>query len=308
MGQVGYVGSQGHHLFSKTTANGYLPGTTTRPIASLGSYGLKSNNGNDNFNALQVSLQRSFKNGFLWQTQYMWSHAITDASIGAGEAVSVENNSCLSCDRSSTNQDVRHTFTSNAVYQLPFGRGRRFMNQGVAGKIAEGWDLSGIFTARSGEPVNITITRKGNVMLDGITSGQRPNLVPGVSIYPAGGSTKSNWFNFAAFAVPAKYTWGNAPRYMGVGPGNYEVDTALSKRTSLFDRGGLTFRAEAFNLFNHPMFATPSGSLGTVTTNPASGAITAVNSSFGKITSILNSAATGTGTPRRLHLSVRLDF
>ena len=85
----------------------------TRPIPSLGTYGLKSNNGNSNFNALQVSLQRTFKNGFLWQTQYMWSHAITDASIGAGEAVSVENNSCLSCDRSSTNQDVRHTFTSN---------------------------------------------------------------------------------------------------------------------------------------------------------------------------------------------------
>jgi hypothetical protein len=187
---VGYVGSQGHHLFSKTTANGFLPKTTTRPIPSLGSYGLKSNNGNDNFNALQVSLQRTFKNGFLWQTQYMWGHAITDASIGAGEAVSVENNSCLSCDRSSTNQDVRHTITTNAVYQLPFGQGRRFLNEGVVGKIAGGWDLSGIGTARSGLPVNITITRKANVMQDGITSGQRPDLLPGVSIYPDGGSTR----------------------------------------------------------------------------------------------------------------------
>jgi hypothetical protein len=173
--------------------------------------------------------------------------------------------------------------------------------------MAGGWDLSGIFMARSGEPVNITITRKANVMQDGITSGQRPDMIPGVSLYPAGGSTLNNWFNFAAFAVPAKYTWGNAPRYLGRGPGNYEVDTALSKRTALFERGGLTFRAEAFNLFNHPMFATPSGGLGSVTTD-STGKITAVNPNFGKITSIINTGATGTGTPRRLQLSLRLDF
>lgn len=297
--QVGYVGSGGRHLFSKITANGYLPETTTRPIPSLGTYGLKGNSANDNFNALQASLQRSFKSGFLWQTQYMWSHAITDGSIGAGEAVSVENNSCLSCDRSSSNEDVRHTFISNAVYQLPFGQGRRFMNHGVTSKAVGGWDLSGVMSARTGLPVNITITRKGNVMQDGITSGQRPNLNPGVSIYPATGKTLNNWFNFAAFAVPAKYTWGNTPRYMGVGPGNYEVDTALSKRTAYSDHGDFTFRAEAFNLFNHPMFANPSGSLGS---SPGA------NSGFGKITSILNTGATGTGTPRRLQLSVRVDF
>jgi hypothetical protein len=305
--QVGYVGSGGRHLFSKITANGFLPETTTRPIPSLGTYGLKGNRANSNFNALQASLERTFKNGFLWQTQYMWSHAITDGSIGAGESVSVENNSCMSCDRSSTNQDVRNTFTTNAVYQLPFGKGRRFLNEGVAGTVLEGWNMSGIMTARSGEPVNITITRKANVMQDGITSGQRPDLIPGVSLYPTGGSTLNNWFSFAPFAVPAKYTWGNAPRYFGRGPGNYEVDTALSKRTALFEHGGLTFRAEAFNLFNHPMFGTPSGGLGSVTTN-STGTITAVNPNFGKITSIINTGATGTGTPRRMQVSVRLDF
>jgi hypothetical protein len=307
VGQVGYVGSQGHHLFSKTTANGYLPGTATRPIPSLSSYGLKSNNGNDNFNALQVSVQRNFKNGFLWQTQYMWSHAITDASIGAGEAVSVENNSCLSCDRSSTNLDVRHTFTSNAVYQLPFGFGRHFMNEGLAAKIVGGWELSGILSARSGLPVNITVSRSGSQMLDGITSGQRPNLVPGVSIYPGGGSTLTQWFNPAAFAAPAQYTWGNEPRYIGVGPGNYEIDTALSKRVILSEHGGLTFRAEAFNLFNHPMFANPSSSVGTVKGTPGNYYIQP-NAKFGQITSILNNGVTGYGTPRRLQLSLRLDF
>ena len=144
-------------------------------------------------------------------------------------------------------------------------------------------------------------------MQDGITSGQRPDLLPGVALYPAGGSTLNNWFSFAPFAVPVKYTWGNEPRYFGRGPGNYEIDTALSKRTELFEHGGLTFRAEAFNLFNHPMFGNPSGGLGSVTTD-ASGNITAVNPSFGRTTSIVNTGATGTGTPRRLQLSLRLDF
>ncbi len=321
--QVGYVGSQGHHLFSKTTANGLLgaPGNPAvpqyRPIPTLQPYGLKSNEGNSNFNSLQVSLQRNFKNGFLWQSQYMWSHDITDAGIGAGEAVSVQNNSCLSCDRSSSNLDVRHTFTSNAVYQLPFGPGRRFMNEGVAGKIVGGWDLSGVLSARSGLPVNITMTRKAGVMLDGITSGARPNLVPGVSIYSAGGPTNNvyNWFNSAAFAIPAPDTWGNEPRYAVVGPGNYEIDTALQKRITFTEHTGLTFRAEAFNLLNHPMFSTPSGSLGSPTLDKSGNLIGWQNvnsdptkSKFGQITSILNNGVTGAGAPRRLQFSLRLDF
>jgi hypothetical protein len=308
VGQVGYVGGQGHRLFSKTTANGYLPGTQTRPIPSMSTYGLKSNEGNSNFNSLQVSLQRKFTSGFLWQTQYMWSHAITDASIGAGEAVSVQNNSCLSCDRSSTNQDVRHTFTSNAVYQLPFGRGRRFFNQGVASNIVGGWDLSGIFSARTGEPVNVTMTRKANQLLDGITSGQRPDYVSGQSLYAAGGSTLSSWFNTAAFTNPAPNNWGNLPRYAAVGPGNYEIDTALQKRFAITDHGtDLTFRAEGFNLFNHPMFSNPSGSLGSYSVNAGKVTWSGANK-FGHVTQILNTGVTGYGTPRRLQLSLRLDF
>ncbi|MBZ5625680.1 MAG: TonB-dependent receptor [Acidobacteriia bacterium] len=308
VGQVGYVGSQGHRLFSKTTANGFLPGTNIRPIPSLSSYGLKSNEGNSNFNALQVSLQRRFQNGFLWQTQYMWSHAITDASIGAGEAVGVENNSCLRCDRSSTNQDVRHTFTTNAVYQLPFGHGGHLLTDGLAAKIVGGWALSGILSARTGLPVNITVSRAGSQMLDGITSGQRPNLVPGVSIYPAGGSTLQQWFNPTAFAAPLPGTWGNEPRYIGVGHGNYEIDTALSKRIAVSEHAGMTFRAEAFNLFNHPMFASPSASVGTVKQDKAGNWFIQPNAKFGQVTSILNSGVTGYGTPRRLQLSLRIDF
>jgi len=89
------------------------------------------NDANNHFNALQVSLQRSFTTGWLWQTQYMWSHGITDGSVGAGESIAVQNASCCACDRSSTNYDVRHTVTINSIYQLPFGPGRRYWRAGA---------------------------------------------------------------------------------------------------------------------------------------------------------------------------------
>ncbi len=172
----------------------------------------------------------------------MWSHAIIDGSVGAGESVSVENVSCRACDRSSSPYDVRHTTTTNSVYQLPFGAGRPYLHDGgFAAKLFGGWELSGIGTASTGRPVNITVTRSAATMLDGNTGSQRPDLVPGVSIYSAN-QTIANWFNPAAFKVPAKGTWGNAGRYLGRGPGYWEVDTGLEKRTPLAERVSLSFR------------------------------------------------------------------
>jgi len=288
--QTGYIGSAGRHLFTRYQINRIDPLTGKRPLAQFSQFGLKTNDGNNTFNALQVTLERRFTNGFLWQTQYMWSHGIADSSIGAGESLTFQNQSCRACDRSDTNIDVRHTTTSNAIYQLPFARNSRILG---------GWELSGIGTASSGRPVNITLSRRANQLLDGNTGSQRPNLVPGQSIYAAN-QTINNWFNPAAFAIPAAGTWGNLGRYVARGPGYYEIDTALQKRFALTERIGLNFRTEAFNLFNHPIFNNPSGSIGA---NPVS-----PSANFGRITSILNTGAVGTGTPRRLQFALRLDF
>jgi hypothetical protein len=298
--QTGYIGGEGHHLFTRYTINLINPATGKRPLAQFSQFGLKTNDGNNNFNALQVSLQRRFTGGFLWQTQYMWSHGIADSSIGSGESISFENQSCRACDRSDTNIDVRHTMTSNAIYELPFGPGRRFLSDhSLASTIFGGWELSGVATASTGRPVNITLSRKASQLLDGNTGSQRPDLVPGVSIYAAN-QTINNWFNPAAFAIPAKGTWGDLGRYIARGPGYYEFDTALQKKFAITERMSLKFRAEAFNLFNHPIYANPSGSIGS---NPQS-----PSASFGTITSILNTGAVGTGTPRRLQFALRLDF
>jgi hypothetical protein len=233
----------------------------------------------------------------------MWSHGITDASIGSGEAVAFQNQSCRACDRGDTNIDVRHTVTTDVVYQLPFGPGKKFLNRdGITSLLLGGWELSGIAFARTGLPINITVTRKASDLPDGNTSGQRPNLIPGVPLYPADQSI-SNWLNPAAFALPAKGTWGNLGRFIARGPGVFEIDSSLTKTFKLSERVGLNFRAAAFNLLNHPQYKNPSSSLGSFT-----GSSPKPSASFGKITSILNTGATGTGAPRRVEFMLRLEF
>jgi hypothetical protein len=292
--QVGYVGGKGTHLFDKYQVNLIDPATGTRPLAGFGQFGLKTNTGNDHFNALQVTLQRRFVRGFSFQSNYMWSHGITDASIGSGESVSFQNMNCRACDRSNTNIDVRHTVYMNGIYELPLGRGKRFLNSsGAASQIFGGWEVSGIASARTGLPLNISMTRKSSAMLDGNTSSQRPDLVPGMSIYAANPSI-DGWFNPDAFSNPAKFTWGNLGRYAAFGPKAYELDTTLQKSFRITERLAMNFRATAFNLFNHPQYANPASNIS--------------KSSFGTITDILNDGATGSGAPRRFEFMFRAEF
>ena len=164
----------------------------------------------------------------------------------------------------------------------------------VVGNLIGGWQVSGILTARTGLPVNILVTRKASDMPDGNSRNQRPNVVPGVSIYPAH-QTIDNWLNPAAFAVPAKGTWGNLGRNVARGPGYWEADIALEKITPVGGKAKVRFRAEAFNVFNHPNFANPAANI-------------SATSSFGRITNVLNSGPVGTGTPRRMQFMLRAEF
>ncbi|MBO0723168.1 MAG: TonB-dependent receptor, partial [Blastocatellia bacterium] len=109
------------------------------------------------------------------------------------------------------------------------------------------------------------------------------------------------WLNPAAFAIPAPGTWGNLGRYIARGPGNYEIDGSLTKTFKLTERFGLNVRAAAFNLFNHPMWSNPGTGLGSFKGGVPS-------ASFGKITDIINTGATGTGAPRRIEFMLRLEF
>jgi hypothetical protein len=295
LGQIAYDGSEGHRLFGRLQANLIDPLTGARPIPTFGQYGEKDNIGNSNFHSLQVSLQRHFTGGWLWGTEYMWSHAMADQGFGAGDSTTNENMACLRCDYSSTDIDIRQSLSVSSVYELPFGRGKHFLNGGgVAAKVLGGWQLSGIASAASGRPLDILIDRKSLAMLDGNKKSQRPDLVPGVPIYAAN-RTINNWFNPAAFATPAVDTWGDLGRNVARGPGYYEIDTALQKKTAVTEQVAVDFRVEAFNLFNHPIYGDPD-------TDVSDG------SAFGVVTTQLNSGATGIGSSRRIQFMLRLDF
>jgi hypothetical protein len=307
VGQVAYIGGEGHHLFDRYTVNLINPATGKRPLAAFSSFGLKDNDGNSAFHSLQASIERRFSRGLLIQGNYTWGHAITDASLGSGESVTFQDMACRACDRSSSNTDVRHNFIMDAVYQLPFGRGQALLNgHGIVGQILGGWELAGIANARTGLPVNITVSRSASALPDGNNSSQRPNLAPGVSIYAANQSI-NGWFNPAAFSAPANGTWGNLGRYIANGPGAYEIDSSLEKRFRVTERLHLSLRAAAFNLLNHPEFKTPSSSVGSVTGSGTNLSIKP-SASFGVITGILNTGATGTGAPRRVEFMLRAEF
>jgi hypothetical protein len=299
LGQIAYQGSQGHHLFSAVRFNrceddSGLTGNCIRPIPTFGEFNQKGNSGNSNFNSLQVSVKRPLAAGWLWETQYMWAHGLSDNGFGAGEYPHIENYSCIKCSYSDSNIDIRQTLSVNSVYELPFGPGKRFLTVGgVAGKLLGGWQLSGIGSASTGRPIDILVDVSPSDRPDGVTRNQRPDMVPGQSIY---GSPKTinNWFNPAAFAVPAVGTWGNLGRNAARGPGYYEIDTALEKSTVITERLNLKFRAEAFNLLNHPIYGDPASDIS--------------DPSFGIITGQLNDGPTGIGSSRRLQFMLRLEF
>jgi len=210
---VGYFGNKGTNLQTITYANVADPITGKVPYPQYGQVQYRTNDSNSTFHALQLSLHRRMMSGLLVSANYMWSHAINDGSLGGGEtdAITPENVFCRACERASSASDVRQFFSASGVYQIPY-RGS------VLRPLLRGWSLSGVATARNGLPVNVTISRAASVVPGGYNLTQRPDLVPGVSLTPPGGSTAAHWLNPAAFAVPAPGTWGNAGRNLGRGP------------------------------------------------------------------------------------------
>ena len=177
--------------------------------------------------------QRLFRTASCSSLNYMWSHSINDGSIGGGESDTPQNSFCRSCDKASSDDDVRQVFNLSMVYELPFGAGkRRLSDPGIARTIFGGWTASAIGTAQTGLPVNITIDRS-NASVPGnfaISGAERPNYVYGIPLTPAAGSAPQDWINPAAFSTPAAGTFGNLGRNAFRAPRISQLDLALSRR------------------------------------------------------------------------------
>jgi hypothetical protein len=297
IGTISYTGNKGTNIMNRSYTNIINPATGLRPYPQYGEIELRAKDGDSDFDAMQLSVKRYLARGWLVTGNYMWSHAINDGSLGSGvEDDFPENVSCRRCERASSDQDARQSFTAASVYELPFGAGRAWLSGGgVLGKLFGGWELSGVAGGRTGLPVNITVDRSAAVMPDGNSANQRPNYVEGVSLMPAGGSTPNLWINPAAFAVPAPETWGNLGKNAFRGPALWQIDIALQKRIAVRERMALVLRGEVFNALNRAQYGNPLADISAPTT-------------FGRITTLVNTTPVGSGTPRQIEIAARLVF
>ena len=294
---ISYLGNKGTDVLTTTWTNLAAPPSNVVPWPAFGAVSWRGDVGNSTFEALQANVRRPFRNGLLLSANYMWSHSINDGSIGGGESDTPQNSFCRACDKASSDDDVRQLFNLSAVYQLPFGAGRRwFSSSGVARALLGDWEVSAIGTAQTGLPVNITIDRTNSSVpgMFAIGGVMRPDEVAGVSLTPAGGSSPAEWINPAAFAAPANQTFGNLGRNAFRAPGITQLDVGLARFLTVTERLNVRFRADLFNVFNGPQFAAPNADIS--------------QANFGVITTTISNYNAGRGTPRELQLSVKIVF
>ncbi|HEY1211049.1 MAG TPA: carboxypeptidase regulatory-like domain-containing protein [Terracidiphilus sp.] len=295
IGTLSYVGSKGANILTTSYVNLINPATGLRQYPAFSQVQWRGNTNSSSYEGFVASLQRSFTRGFLLSANYVYSHEIDQGSAGGGDSDFPENPACLSCERASGDYDVRHVFTANAVYLLPFGPGKKFFNQpGLASAVFGNWRLTAIDTARSGLPVNVTEDRSSTSVATGYTTNQRPNRVPGVYLTPPGGRTINRWINPAAFSLVTNSDYGNAPRNIARGPSLLQTDIGLAKDFPLTGRAHLLFRGEFFNIFNRAQYGQPLADLSA--------------STFGEIITTVNTGPVGTGTPRQIQFALHLEF
>lgn len=189
--------------------------------------------------------------------------------------------------------DRTQNFQLWSVYELPFGKGHRFANHGLANWVVGGWQLNAVLSRASGTPFSVLAS---NTILNGPGNTETANqILPTAQIFGNTGPGQM-WFNTAAYANPAAGTFGNTGRNSLRGPGLFELDMVLFRAFHVTERLQLQLRAEAFSLTNTPIFANPNNTLG--------------GGTFGQITSTAvssNGVSTGGGN-RILRLGLRLSF
>jgi hypothetical protein len=255
---VAYVWRRGLYLQRERDINQLLPGTlqanpgvnsaALRPYKGFGTIRMSENAAKSEYNSLQISAERRYRNGFKFSIAYTLGHSKDNASDKRNVLF---NNYDDTGYWGNSSFDRRHVLAFNYIYDLPFYRDQ----VGVTGKILGGWQISGATFMRTGTP--LWVTESADIAGTGDTFGNPWNVsgdVKGNSNeeFSAGAGQDENfWFNPAAFSRPAAGTFGNGPRYNVYNPGQYQWDIALFKNVSVGGTRNIQFRAEIFNFPNH---------------------------------------------------------
>lgn len=223
---------------------------------------------NSQYQGLQTQISRRFAGNYSFQANYTWSHAFDDASDAfapqLGQVVFPANSFFLKREWGNSSYDVRNRFSANFTADLPYGKGKSHLNEGLAGKALEGWSWSGVILLQSGFPYDILAP---GIDSDASGATQRPDynpqgtlLVPPTSLSGPITGPNPGLFSFPSYGGP-----GNLPRNYFYGPGFRNFNMVISKLTKLNERFSLEFRTEVYNAFNHPNFNPPDDALGDFT-------------------------------------------
>ncbi|MBI3471883.1 MAG: carboxypeptidase regulatory-like domain-containing protein [Candidatus Solibacter usitatus] len=259
--EANYVGTRGSHYYVHYDVNQPGPGGGTvqsrRPFPALGGVAFTTPAGFSNYQSLQTRLERRYRNGFALLTSYSYSKA-TDAGgeqLGGGD-LQYRDTRNIFAERGLAGFDMRHRFVGSFLYDLPFGRGKRFgISNPILSLIAGNWQVNGIFTVRGGQPftpsLGFSTANTGDPRPDRLRDGNLPSNARSVG----------NWFDKTAFAAATPFNFGNAGRNILIGPGGVNFDCSVFKRVPvkrLGEGGEVQFRVEAFNAVNHTQFDIPN--------------------------------------------------
>jgi len=258
------------------------------------------------YNSMQLSLNGRPGRGISVQLRYTFSKSVDDDSEAPGGDGANQYGWLRGLERGLSNFDIRHRIATNYFWSPPFGAGQRWLNSGFLSAVLGGWRLGGIVSYRTGVPTTIQL----NVRTPGyLFAPGRPNLIPGHSINPTEGvtagcsgvaagqklGTPDLYYDPCAFSLPPPGTLGNVGRNTLISPNILNADVSLQKEFSIDSQKRLQFRAEFFNLLNHPSFGRNVGS-------------TVFTGSSGRRTSSAGRLTQTAGTARQLQFALRFSF
>lgn len=269
-------------------------------LQPFGEIDYKTSGGRDNYNALQIQINRRFTQGLTLNGQYQFGKSYGNTQ-GSNEAQTAQNPYSFEEEFGNNTFDIRHSANFSALYELPFGKGQKYNLGGIADTLLGGWQIGGMYNGRSGTPLDIRITRPDTVFVcnnsagcalgaasvpngfvlsslpAGAVSGfiavintpggnasrntRRPDLIPGIDPFITVAGGNLRYLNPAAFAMPAPGTYGNLARNELKGPAFHQFDLTFQKRFVLTERINAVFRAEIYNIFNRANFSNPPATL-----------------------------------------------
>jgi hypothetical protein len=269
---LSYVGSHGFHLNFPTDIN-QVPTAllsvndgNSRPNQNYNQISGSTNDAISNYNSLQAEINRRLSSGLSFDFSYTWSHFLDDQdSSGFGSRAGPISRQYADApsNYSNSNFDIRNAFKGRIVYELPVGRGRQFLNHNyLVDAILGGYQISSTMQLQSGNPFSLFATSQNTYAEPG--SGNSPFVnYAGAPFAPPGGRSLREFYNPAAFSLPANGTFGNVRRNSLYGPGLEYVNISAGKKFNIYENVKLQLRIDATNAFNHPSFSNPNGNLNT---------------------------------------------